>query len=360
MIKADNQIVGQTRWAGMEVAQSERQPRFSANEILAGKVLQSNALGKVWLLVKGRPMRVQSQIALKPGENIVLQVKQLAPTLILQMLTSKPQSNQAINLAVILNALKDNTWKMTLDALVQNEQTKPGVSELLALMKETSQNLFRSPGSGLLSLLVSRNGLNLEAKLKKAIRANKGSESDFGIQINNDLKGLLLKALSGGTDGNGYLNRLLATLKNIQLLNQETWSHHGKIYMLIPMQFSDGVICMGQLLLESQQWESNPSSSHLDREDIHKATFQVDLSRLGPVRLEVMIQAKQVSIDFQVVKQHAQNRINKQIGSLVQTLSSRGFALNMVGCRIKALDAVTQPLIADMASEDQNSICLVA
>ncbi len=360
MIGTDHQIAGQVRIAGRQSASSEALPKLNSNEILAGKVLQSNTQGMAVLLIKGKPMQVQSQIALTPGETITLQVKQLSPTPILRFLTTSPQPTQSINLAVILNALKDNVWKMALETLLQNEQAKPGVSELLTLMKETSQGLFRNPGADLLSLLASRNGLNLEAKLKKSILTNKGSQSDFGIQIDNDLKGLLLKALSHNSEGNKYLNQLLSTLKNIQLLNQETWAHHGKIYMLIPMQFSDGFISMGQLLLESQQWESNPKHGGSDQEDIHKATFQVDLSRLGPVKAEIMIRSKQVSADFQVVKQRARETINKQLESLSAILSSRGFVLKTMGCHIKDLETVAQPLVPEIISEDHSSICLVA
>jgi len=333
---------------------------MNPHEVLAGRVLRTTAEGTSLLLIKGRSVQVRSQIALTPGQTVALRVKQVAPSAVLQFLSASPGSTRSFSLPVLLNALKDNIWKSSQEMILKGDPVKTGLGDLLGLMKDTGKGLFRNPGPDLLNLLISKTGINLEAKLKKAVAANRRPKSEFHRQIQNDLKGLLLTAISRGNDRSGALQGLLSVIRNVQLLNRESMAREGKIYVIIPMEFTDGIISMGQLLLEPMQWDQNSRDYRSDAEAIRKATFLVELSRLGPLRAEIVLRSKTASISIFVVKRQTREIIHRYLETFTHALSSRGFSVNAFDCHIKDLQTVTQAILPEIIPEDSSSICLVA
>lgn len=335
-------------------------PGFDKNETITGKVLRSYTNGMALLLIKGSHVRVRSHVSLTPGQAITLQVKSLSPAPILKFLGETSIPGRTPNMPVILSALKDNIWKLTMDAILPSDSSRKDFSKLLVLMKEMTQSEFKSPGPELLKLLVSKAGFNLEAKLKKALLTKNISKADLDKLLESDLKGILSKIIGQGKDGTGSLKRLLTAIKNFQLLNQNALGQCGKIYLPIPMQFPGGVISVGQLLLERVSRDDHQTENTSDDEDVHQATFLIDMSRLGPVRAEVMIRGKHVKGKILVTQEKTKGIIKNQIPFLMQTLSNRGFVVNYVECFVKDPDTVEASLLQEIIQAENNSICLVA
>jgi hypothetical protein len=209
-------------------------------------------------------------------------------------------------------------------------------------------------------LLLSKSGFNLEAKLKKAILEKNISKTDLNKLIESDLKGMLLKVLSQSKDGDGYLKRFLTAINNFQLLNQNGLEQAGKIYLPIPMMFPEGGINVGQLLLKRASWDDHSKEDVSQDEEVHQITFLLDLSRLGPVRAEIMIQGKHVKGKILVTEEKVKETIKRRLPSLMQMLSSREFVVNYLECFVKDPETVTAPLLQEIIHEENNSICLVA
>jgi hypothetical protein len=360
VIGNDLHIIGAARHTLKKGAGKGMLPRFNQNETVAGSVLRSHTSGAALLLIKGSQVHVRSHVPLTPGRVVLLKVKSLSPIPVLKFLGETTPSARTQDMPVVLSALKGNIWQLTMDAILHSESGRQDLAKVLALMKEMIQGEFRNPGSNLLKLLISKSGLNLEAKLKKAILERNLPKTELQHLIESDLKGLLLKTVGLGKDGNGYLKRFLTAIKNFQLLNQNGFEQAGKVYLPIPMQFPDGCIHVGQLLLERSAGGDHSEEDGTGKEEVHQITFLLDMSRLGPMRAEIMTRGKHVKGNILVSTEKAKAIIKARLHSLVKTLSGRGLFINYLDCFVKAPEIVTAPLLNEIVQEENNSICLVA
>jgi flagellar hook-length control protein FliK len=360
LIGNDLHIVSRSLLSSNQNTGAGQIPKFHHNETVPGKVLRSYGNGSALILIKGRHVHVRSHVSLTPGSTITLQVKSLSPMPVLKLLGEASIPRKTPNMPVLLNALKENIWKLTMDAILQTHPGQNKHAKLLELMKDMTYRVFQNPTSDLLKLLVSKAGFNLESKLKKALSENRISKSELDILLNNDLKGLLLKAITQNEEGSGYLKRLLAVIKNFQLFNQGSLEQGGKIFIPIPMQFPEGIVSIGQLLIEQVLYDENSAEKHVRNEEAYQATFFLNMSCLGPMRAEVLIRGNRVTGSLFVVERQTKEIIEDRIPVLVETLTSKGFVVNDVGCHIQDIETVTEPLLMGIIQEDGNSICLVA
>lgn len=360
MMENNLQIIGPPRHAFNRSSGGSFQPRFHENETITGKVLKS-INDSALLLIKGRQVNVKSQVPLTNGSTITLKVKSLSPVPVLKMLGEKITDGKALNIPVILSALKENIWKLAMDVILHSNQGDKDLTRLLHLIEEAVISESKNPTPELLKLLVSKAGYSLESKLKKAILENNVSKAYLNQLVENDLKGMLLKIIGKNKDNNGTLKRCLSSIENFQILNKDGLKGSGKIFIPIPVQFSDGVFNIGQLLIEQVPWREYFTGEEApDDEEAYKTTFYLNLSRLGPVRSEVMICRKHVKGIILVEKRKAQKIIKEQIPFFIETLSSRGFDVNCIECFLKDHETVSSPLLPEIIEGENNFICLTA
>jgi len=360
LIASDLQILGPAQSSSAPTPANSLIPRLQLNEILAAKVLRSLPSGTTLLSIKGRQVPVRTHVHLQPGQSVTLQVKSLSPAMILQLVPKTGVNVTAGRFPVLLNALAVNPWKITLEAILQSNSNKPTLNNLLALIQETTQGLFRNPGSDLLNLLISKSGLSLESKLKKAVLAHSSNKSQLESLFQNDLKALLLKALGQHSQPQRQLKQLLAVIENFQLLNQEGLQLGGRVFLPIPMQFGDGFFSIGQLLIERDQSEQHASGNHSEAESIFTAKLQLQLSRLGTLRAEIKLCAKQVSVNFLVSEPESKDIINRQLTTFVQALTEKGFVFNAVGCTVSDSETDMEAPISELMPAETNILCLTA
>jgi len=356
----DLQIMGSVRSALTPTNTSGSMPRLQHHEILRAHVLRSLPNGTTLLSIKGRQVPVSTQVRLQAGQSITLQVKSLSPTTNFQLVSEPAVTAKAGHLPVLLNALAENTWKVTMEAILQSHSGQQIMKNLLTLIQETTQGIFRNPGPDLLALLISKAGFRLEGKLKKAVLGATRNQAQLDSLLQNDLKALLLKAIGQGARPQGQLKQLLYVIENFQLLNQEGLQKGGRIFLPIPMQFADGHFTIGQLLIAHGQSEQQASAKQSQVEPVFTARLQLNLSRLGTIRTEVKLCAKQVSVNFIVSTTASKNVINGQLGALGQTLAVKGFTFKAVGCTVAESAQDMETLISELMPTETNILCLTA
>ena len=358
MIETDLQILSKAANTLKQDTGLETRPGFQKNETVIGKVLRSYASGSALLSIKGDKVHVRTHVPLMQGTNVALQVKNLSPVTTLKLLGETPAGLQSRNLPAILSAIKGNIWAATMDSVLHSNLDKEEKSRILELLRSITASVYKKPSSDLLKSLISMSGLNLEAKIKKAININI-STSDMLKLIESDLKGLLSKLIGQGTQGSNQLKKLWATLENIQVLNQDGLERVRKIFFPIPMQLPDGIFSMGQLLLELPEWDENQTADKNQNGDVLKATFLLEMSLLGPIRAEFILREKTVEGMFLVAEKQTKRILEKNLGSLMDILNDKGFSISHVGCFLKNPETVTQALLKEMGNEENSSICLI-
>ena len=360
MMASDLQVLGPAQSSSATAPANGAAPRLQPHEILSAKVLRSMPGGAALLSIKGKQVPVKTNIRLQTGQSVTLQVKTLTPATILQLVGATGTNVKAGRFTVLLNAMAENTWKLTMDAILRSSSGTPALNRLAALIQDASQGLFRNPDSDLLALLISKTGFSLESKLKKAVLTHKGKQFQLESLLRNDLKALLLKAINLKAQPQRELKQLLSVIENFQLLNQENLQKGGRIFIPIPMLFEDGFFTIGQLMIARDQSEQPTHGKHATTEPVYTARLQLKLSRLGTLRAEIQLCAKQVSVNFLVSEPESKNIIQRQLDSFVQALADKGFGFKAVGCTIADSETDMPDLISEFMPAETNVLCLTA
>jgi len=335
-------------------------PDLSKNEVIEGKVLKSFPSGKVLLLIKGKTIMAKSQIPLREGRILPFRVEEVLPGTILRVSGVNISDPKDINVSIILSAMKENLWKSISKNLNNYGLPKEILSQFKTLMNDSSLELFSKSAPDLLKSLIDKSGLNWEAKLKKALLDKPVKGDNLNRLIQGDLKGLVSKflALKGG---NGALpKKLISTIENIQLLNRLGLEQDRKIFLPIPMQFSNGLFTVGQLLIRLPQKEYDKSPSQKKNEDIFRLTFLLELSNLGPLRADLTVLKKRIECRFLMTNEKTKILFEKSMSALISRMKETGFSIDHMECSIQDSRTVQQSLIGEIIPEEGTSLSLIA
>ncbi len=335
-------------------------PKFYKNENVQGKLLRFEPGGIALVLIKGKKLRVKTDLSLRPGTVINLKVEKLAPVPTLKYMGIAHTDPQKINISVILSAIKENLWRLTAENIKYLNLSGKEKSMLNEFMRELTLKIFLKSAPELLKSIINKAGFNWEPKLVKALSQQAIPRDSLDRLIENDLKGILIRLLARGKKGNIHLKRLHMALKNIQLLNRQGLQQDGKIFLPIPIQFPGGFFTIGQLLLQLPTWEQNSTQSKRDNDHIYKATFLIDLSRLGPVRAEFVMRGKEIEGLFLITEKKAKVLLEDNMASFISILKDRGFSIKHIKCFLKDSDTINKSLVKENFQEENNSLCLVA
>ncbi len=339
---------------------SGKLPVFSKNEIVKGTVIKSLSNRNVLLLIKGEEVQVRTLIPLKTGSVITLQTEKVTPVPILKLVEPVAGATEILKTSNILSAIKENLWKIiyeNTDGLNLNKDDKAKIS---GLMRDLSSRVYEEQSTTLLRNLINKTGLNWEANLVKILLEKFVAKESLEGLIENDLKGLLTKILTQNDHGDIHLKRLQIALKNIQLLNQHGMKQDGKIFLPIPIQFPEGFFTLGQLVLQFPPRERESSKSRPGSDKTYKISFFIELSRLGPLRIEFLMQGKRVQGQFLIADQRAKSIIERALPVFVNILKEKGYAPDAIKCFIEGPAVIRKALIREFFHVKDSSICLVA
>ena len=331
------------------------------NEVVEGKVLQSFSSSNALLLIKGRRVMARSYVPLREGRILSLRVEETVPIPTLKLLGVKFSGSNAINISILLSAMKENLWKSTFENIHRCGLPKEALSPFKELMHDLSMGLFLKSTPELLWELIDKSGLNWEAKLRKILLGKKiGRATTLDKLIQRDLKGLTSRFLVLKEEGEDLLKRFVSAIKNIQLLNHVGLEQDRKIFLPVPMQFPDGLFTLGQLLIHLPQKERESDTRKSINKNPLRITFLLELSNLGPLRADFTVNGKEVKGRFLMTKEEIKLLIKNNIPSLINTLKDKGFSVYSIECHLKGPEIVKQSLIGEIIHQEGNTISLVA
>lgn len=335
-------------------------PKLIKNEIVKGKVLKSFSLNKALLFIKGRKVLARTHVPLREGRVLSLKVEEVSPNPVLKLLGEKISNLGAVNISMILSAIKENLWKSLFEGINQYPLSETDIKQFKQLMNDLSQNLFLKTDPELLRGLIDKSGLGWEAKLRKIVINKTFSQDNLNKLIAEDLKGLGSKLLALMEENEVLLNRFVSTIKNIQLLNHLGLEQESKVFLPIPIQFPDGFFTVGQLLIHLNQRQTDEHKGGKKDKGFFRISFLLELSNLGPLRSDLTIKEKEIYGRFLLAKEETKLLIEENIPSFISNLQEKGFSVLQLECQIKAPEIVKQSLIKEIIKEEGCTISLVA
>lgn len=138
------------------------------------------------------------------------------------------------------------------------------------------------------------------------------------------------------------LRRMQALLNRISLMSHEI-SGDGKLFFPISMQINNRFF-PGELLIHLPEKGKEKSA---DNDKAFRLSFLLEMSHLGPVRGDVSIFQKAVSVGFWVSDERVQSLFNESAVSLKRRLERHGFRLQELACRIEEAGSVHQSSLAE-------------
>ena len=360
MIQASDPPRSATKISLHPEADSKSLLTLSKNEVFDATVLKSFSLDKALLLIKGRRVMARTYAPLREGRVLSLKAEEISPVTTLKLLGREFLHSDAINIATLLSAIKENLWSSLTENINQYGLPKEALSLFKELMNDLSLRLFLKSQPELLRILIDKSGLSWEAKLRKAVLNKTISGDNLSKLIEGDLKGQASRFLAFGEEKGVLLKRFVSTMKNIQLLNKFGLEQDRKILLPIPIQFPNGLFTVGQLLIRLPQEGDDENRKQRSDKNPFRITFLLELSNLGPLRVDLSIKGKEIEGKFLLTREEAKLLIEKSIPVFVSRMKEKGFSIRSIECHLKDPEIVTESLIKEIIQEEGSTISLVA
>jgi hypothetical protein len=227
-------------------------------------------------------------------------------------------------------------------------------------MQDLSTRLFLKPKPELLKAFIDKSGLGWEKKLSEICLQKHIGENTINKLITADLKGLGSRWLALNANNEVLLERFISAIKNFQLLNAFGLEQEGKIFLPIPIQFPNNLFTVAQLLIHLHQEKKSAQGKKEDEHSFYRVSFLLELSNLGPLRLDLTIRGKEIDGRFLLSKKEGILIVEKNLPTLTRHLIERGFVIQHMECHLRKAETVTQPLIKEILPEEGHSVSLMA
>jgi len=297
----------------------------------------------------------QSSIPFNEGNVLVLKVEQTGLLPILKLVGVRVPDPDAVNSALIVSAVKENLWKSVLKDMHTYGFSRESASRLEELIDTLSFRLFSKSTPELLNRLIGKSGIMWETKLKRALADRRIGARHLNELINGDLKGLTSRLLGEKGEEAVSLKRLVSTLENLQILNHLGLNSGRKIFLPVPMEFPGGLFTTGQLLIQLPHERQHETENEKVGTDVSRITFLLELSILGPLRVDLNIRDRSIEGRFLLTNEEAKLRVEGAINLLIDRLVESGFSVPFLECYLKDPQIVTESLIREIIPDEGNT-----
>jgi len=333
---------------------------LTKNEVIAGRVLKVLPEGKAALLIKGRQVIAKSPHPLTQGKLLSFRVENMLPYPTLKLLAGPLRESGGVNVSMVMSALKENLWESLFKNMEHYGLPKGDLAQFRALMNDVTWRLFTESNPDLLRVLIAKSGLGWEAKLRKAALNGGPKGGAFKQLIEGDLKGMVSKLL-GQQDRDGVLlKRFVSMIKNTQRLNLAGPEPVRKIFLPIPIQIPQGIFTVAQLLIHLPQQGDQGSPSEKRKRDLFRISFLLELSRLGPFRVDLTVKGKEITGTFLLSNENARRVFENNLPLFIDRMEEKGFIIRRLTCHLKDPEKVTRPLVSEMVQEGEGHMSLFA
>lgn len=309
---------------------SHRLPALLRNEIVQGKVIHVMTDQDAVIAIKNRNVIAKSHVPLERDQVLLLRVEQTSPTPLLRLLGSAGRSPEV---ALLMQAVEQNPWRQILESLGRPKDAAGEQALLRNLLKDLSSLLLKPPHRELLREWIEKSGMSLESRLR-ALSLQEGQTPDeVNRHVSQDLKGLLARMTNKEEGQLPVMERLYNFIESLQWFNHGSLNQAGKLFLLLPCQSPEGFWTVAQLLIQKEQ--EKPSTGQRNARTC-RVVFLAEFSSLGWVRAEMMVEGKEVHMEFIAASAESTNRLQAQLPVLIENLKGQGFRVSEA--RVNTLD----------------------
>ena len=297
---------------------SGAESRFSKGEIVQGRVIKT--LGKEGALVRmrGVDMLAATRTRLNAGQSILVKVEQVKPKFVVSLLlndTPMQEKTAALLRLYLPSAMPISSLFAELESLLASMQPSilkgSGIELIMAELKKTflryggdGKNIFELLGffheSGLARKKVSQN-------LKRSL-----------LVIRQNLERLAAKEPFIYREP---LKRIARALQNLELRQLVNLADRQEIKSWQLPYWNGAKLSSARLYVRREPKKAKTKNSGATR-----ITLMLEMSRLGPIRVELSALEKKMEGQFYLSNNKAVKEIEEKLPELLEALSSAGFS----------------------------------
>lgn len=342
------------------------------DEVVEARIIKQICPHRAIILIKGKQLLARTEgVPLKPGQPASFKVAETSPQCVLKFLEVTSDQQAGITDLLMQSHFRESPHKglmALLHALRVSGEGSVGerVPHILmrmgALLGRISLRPHDVAHPEFLKSFIDGSGLMWENKLRTLLVSGLESRHQAEAFMENDLKGLALKSLSDVKTGKLFFTQAMTTflddMEHHQWLNLSALEEKGKLLFFIPMQWPDE-LTFAQFLIDLGA-ESGGMGGENDEDRIFKLSLLLDMSHLGPVRVDASVVEKAIRVSFLVSDEDIQSLINQYTPCLQEQLERHGFSLQQVTCRLEERASLARTSLVDaMIDLEEHTISLI-
>jgi hypothetical protein len=358
MIHVEKTAISYSNLGSVEKGERVPIPKIRQGDVVEGRIIKPIPPHHAILLINGRQLVARTPMLFQAGDLAFFKVEQIVPQCILKLV--EVRHDQYNGLGPLLKGADFNglVYKSLIDLLSPlikpsegsgTQKLPDNVKQMWTLLSRISLHPDRTPGPDFLKSFIHGSGMIWEQKLKSLLFLGLQSRSQVQSHVGQDLKGLALgflgddRALSlVSTEG---ASRFVEALEQLQLLNVAGLEEKGKLLLIVPMQW-DETFRFAQLLIDLSD-KGEGESSKTGGEKVFRVSLFLDMSSLGPVRVDASVFQKDIRICFLVCSDEIQTLISSRTADLRQQLERHGFSVQQVTCRLEERSTLEDTALAE-------------
>jgi len=344
----------------------ENQPvlRAAKGDIVAGRIIKTLSPGQAVLLIDGKRLTAHTSTLLKEDSLAFFRVEEVSPEYILRLVEMRhcPQGGpEGYIRGIDVRGFPFRLLFDLLDPLVGsfNESGKQrptdGIRGLWDLLSRISLQKKEMPSPEFLRSFLDGSGMLWEQKLKTLFLSGARPESWAASEVKQDLKGLALAILAAGDTANPVapekMKAFVEALEQFQLMNLAGLEEKGRLLLFIPVQW-EGRFDIAQLLIDLP--DRGTGEKKKEKNGVVRLSLLLNMSELGPVRVDASVHDKNVMIRFEVPSKEVRMLFDNHLDSLTEHIERHGFTVQVVSCRVEERTVLEATSFVDSIADVQD------
>lgn len=337
--------------AGDLSTQPEVRELLRVGRVLLGTVLESGADGRLQLAIGRQRLGMQTQLAMKPGEQYLMRVEnqngeillrllggtEAAPTPILDALRgvlgeARPMGELLRDLALRLNA----------------ELERPGaqLKSLGELLKSVEHQVLKLDAGGEdLRELLRNSGLRYEASLLSSLVRGEVPEELNLLRSNLKAQLMLVMTQLEGGELQHAIGAALAGLEAEQVLNVARQAAGDPLIWSFPFPDLEGWTTAQLSLDAPERPEEDQAGGSPSHGDVTKLALGISFSQLGPIRAEFSLEPSVLRVNIFVTEEPLADRIRGDFDELMGRMGDgrRSLQLSTAVRSLEEVERNTRP-----------------
>ncbi len=297
-------------------------------------VVEAQGDNKTLLRIGGESFVLQGRMGAEPGEQKLLQLQSLQPTVNFLPVNAEGVANteQPLLLANQNQTLPALLKALQLPLFTGLDRLQDGQQQLLRNLQSLHPDELQKPGSGeILKTNLEHLGLRSEA----LVAAGKGEEAAGQLKT---VLAEVMKVFQGQEEISGGAGRLLATLENSQVLQLHL---HNSNALLFPLPFS--FLEKGYLMIEQEEGQKGGGEKE---DDTLACTLHLCLEGLGNIRVRCVQGKDSIRIAFFLDSREKADFVSEFGDELEQSISSAPLlSLSFAGGAVSPGSALLQNIL---------------